>query len=99
MHNRVIENLPHTTNALEGWHNAFASSLGQSHANIWTFINALKREHALVHMAITQQQAGLPPPARKRKYVDVDNRITAIVADYENRQPIDFLRAISYNIL
>ena len=66
---------------------------------IWTFINALKREHALVHMAIMQQQAGLPPPARKRKYVDVDNRITAIVADYANQQPIDFLRAISYNDL
>ena len=98
VYDRVIANQPRTTNALEGWHNAFATSLGQAHANIWTFIDALKKEHALVHMSITQHQAGLPPPVRKRKYVDADDRIRNIVADYAHREPIEFLRALSYNI-
>ena len=98
VHDRILLNLPRTTNALEGWHNAFATSLGQSHANMWKFIDALKREHAMVHMSISQHQAGLPPPPRKRKYIEVDNRINNIVADYANRQPIDFLRGITYNI-
>lgn len=99
VYDRVVNNLPRTTNAVEGWHNAFARSVGQSHANIWTFINMLKREHVHVHLSITQHQAGFAPPAPKRKYVDVNNRINTIVTTYANVLTIDYLRAISYNIL
>ena len=30
-----VNNLSRTTNAVEGWHNVFARSVGQSHANIY----------------------------------------------------------------
>ena len=54
VHDRILLNLPRTTNAL-----------GQSHANMWKFIDALKREHAMANMSISQHQAGLPPPERE----------------------------------
>ena len=96
---KVVNNLPRTTNAVEGWHNAFARSVGQSHANIWTCIDMLKKEHVHVHLTITQHLAGLPPPKPRRKYAEINNRINTIVAKYRNLQTIDYLRAISYNIL
>ena len=68
VYDRVVNNLPRTTNAVEGWHNAFARSVGQSHANIWTFIDMLKKERVHVHLTITQHLAGLPPPKPRRKY-------------------------------
>ena len=30
IYDRVVNNLPRTTNAVEGWHNAFARSVGQT---------------------------------------------------------------------
>lgn len=98
VYNRVNLQLPRTNNALEGWHNAFSCSLGQSHANIWTFIDALKKEHSMVHMAISHHQSGMLPPPRKRKYIAIDNRLNVIVADYNNRQRLAYLRGISYNL-
>ena len=82
VYDRVVNNLPRTTNAVEGWHNAFARSVGQSHANIWTFIDMLKKEHVHVHLTITQHLAGLPPPKPRRKYAEISNSINTIVANY-----------------
>ena len=46
VYDRVMNDLPRTTNALEGWHNTFQRSVGQCHANIWTFISCLQKEHS-----------------------------------------------------
>ena len=59
----------------------------------------LKREHVHVHISINQHQAGLALRKPKRKYVDVNNRINTIVTTYASVLTIDYLRAISYNIL
>ena len=61
-----------------------------------SFISMLKKEHVHTHISITHHQAGLP---QRRKYADTNNRINTIVRNYDNAQPIDYLRAISYNIL
>ena len=98
VYDRVLNNLPRTTNAVEGWHNAFARSLGQSHANIWSFVDCLKREEAMTRLIITQLRAGFPAQVQKRVYRELNARLWNVVADYENRQRIDYLRAISYNI-
>ena len=95
---RVQQNLPRTTNAVEGWHNAFTNSVAQSHANIWTFVDCIKREHATVRMKVIQDDAGVPPPPPKRRYAELNTRITFIVNDFDNRTIMGFLRAISYNL-
>ena len=68
VYDRVVNNLPRTTPYVEGWHNPFARSVGQSHANIWIFIDMLKKERVHVHLTIMQHLAGLPPPKPRRKY-------------------------------
>ena len=98
VHDRVLNDLPRTTNAVEGWHNAFAMALGQSHANIWTFLDRIKREEALARLAITQLNAGYPPPVQKRIYRQINEQLSNIVVDYENCARLDYLRGISYSI-
>ena len=96
VYHRVINKLPRTTNALEGWHNAFARSVGQSHANIWKFIDTMKMEHVHIHIAITKHNNYGPILKAKVKYTNVNDRINNIVADYANKQR---MRTISNDIL
>lgn len=98
VYDRVINGLPRTTNALEGWHHSFKRSVGQCNATIWKFIDCLKREHAGMHLKIAHDIAGVPPPIQKRRYRDLNARILTVTRDYENRNTVDFLRAISYMI-
>ena len=72
VYDRVVNNLPRTTNALEGWHNAFARSVGHAHASIWKFIETLKKEHARVHLSITQHANYMTVPKRKVKYTNIN---------------------------
>ena len=98
VYDRVIAGLPHTTNSVEGWHNAFQGSVAQSHANIWTFLACIKKENAAMHFKIAQDLAGVPAAPQKRVYRELNVRIANIVRDYANRNTIDYLRAISYTI-
>ena len=65
VYGRVVGGLPRTTNCVEGWHNAFQRSVGQSHAHIWKFLSCLKRENEAMHLRIAQYVAGgrrrMPP--------------------------------------
>ena len=44
--------------AVEGWHNSFSSNVGAHHANIWSFIEALKREEPLSLVTLTHIHQG-----------------------------------------
>ena len=98
INSRVIQGLPRTTNAVEGWHNKFNRSLCVTHPSIWKIIYALQKDSAANHLSIAQQAAGQAAPPQKRKYIVLDQRIANIVGDYGNRNTIDFLRGISYNL-
>ena len=98
VYDRVLNNRTRTINAVEGWHNAFSQSFGQSHANVWTFVDCLKREEAMTRLTIAQIQAGFPAPVQKRMYRNVNEQLSNIVVDYDNRDRIDYLRATSYAI-
>ena len=98
VHDRVMNGLPRTTNAVEGWHHSFKRSVGQCHATIWKFVDCLKREHASMHLKIAQDIAGVVQPPQSRRYRDLNARILTVTRDYANRNTVDFLRAISYMI-
>ena len=55
--------MPRTTSPLKEWHGGFLKSLGQSHADLWTFIDSLKRKHSFIHLVIAQYNAGMNPPS------------------------------------
>ena len=98
INSRVTRGLPRTTNSVEGWHNKFNRSLGVTHPSIWKFIEVLQNDSAANHLSIAQQTAGQAVPPQKRKYRVIDQQIADIVGDYGNRNIINFLRGISYNL-
>ena len=72
-------------------------TLGFKHPSIWKFIDVLKRLQNINKTKI----AGLVARGatqRKRKYIDLDNRIKTIVNDFGNRDILDFLRGIAHNL-
>ena len=97
-YDRVQANIPRTTNNVEGWHNGFAGRFEETYPNIWKFIDTLKKENGVQHLNIAQFMAGRMPTKQRKTYRELNTRINTIVGDYANRQRIDYLRAISYNL-
>lgn len=97
-YDRVINNLPRTNNATEGWHRAFQCNVGSHHPTIWAFIAVLQREESKQRVSVQQAIAGQPPTKKRKRYEAVDKRIRNIVGDYNNREFVDYLRGIAQNI-
>ena len=99
MFHRTHQEMPRTNNSIEGWHRRFGSNLTVAHPGFWKFFNALKREKNLLRVDILQADGGHQPLAQRRRYVDCNARIIAIVDDYPNRDRMNFLRNIGHNIV
>ena len=56
-----------------------------------------RREEAKQRAVMTQIVAGRAGPRRKRRYEEIDKRITTVVEDYPNRDYVQFLRGIAHN--
>ena len=94
----VIDGLPKTNNALEGWHRAFSSLLSAHHPTIWKFINAIQQEQSLNELKLNQYSAGVSPPKSRRKYRDSAKNIMKIVEEYDQRDPIEYLSSIANHL-
>ena len=90
VYDRVMNDLPRTINAVEGWHNAFQRSVGKCHANIWTFISCLQKEHSTMHLRIAQNLAVVPATPSERAYRQLNQQTKVIVQDYPNRNIINY---------
>jgi len=98
MFHRTHEEMPRTNNHIEGWHRRFQTLCSSSHPTLWKFLELLKREQSINRIEILQAQGGHPPPAQRRRYVDCNQRILAIVDDYANRDHMQYLRSIAHNL-
>ena len=58
VNSRVVNNLPRTNNALEGYHSSLKFSLGATHPNIWRLIKSLKHETSLIQIKKNHVQRG-----------------------------------------
>jgi len=58
----------------------------------------LRNDASIQQVKAAQYIAGGPPPKRKRIYQRVNDRLRRLHADYANRNTIDFLRGVSYNL-
>jgi hypothetical protein len=65
----VLEDLPKTNNACEGFHNGFAILLGASHPTIYKLITGLKQQQTLTELKMNQFLA-LKEQAPDKKYVN-----------------------------
>ena len=61
-------------------------------------MDILKREQNLAQVRIAQARAGHQPEPQRRRYQDSNQRILNIVQDFDNRDIIDYLRGIAFNV-
>ena len=77
--------------SVEGWHCGFQSSVQCSHPTLWKLLDHLIRENELHRLSVVQLLAGQTHKP-KRVYRISNEIIVNVVADYNNRTFVEFLR-------
>lgn len=98
----VLNDLPRTNNSVEAWHRGFEALTTSHHENLWRCISYFQKSHDSVAVTVEQYVAGQAPPAKKKKYTDVNNRLKNIVNQFQefetDADAIEYLRGIAHNI-
>ena len=94
MYERVQGELARTNNVVEGWHNAFQTSISCSHPTISKLFNVLQREQSIQEATLVKWEAGQRKLASK-KSMERNESILALVSDYANRDTITYLNISS----
>ena len=86
---------PRTNNHLEGWHHHLNQTIRHSHPNIFELITVLKSFEATNIRRMAQSDLGAPGLKRKRKYVELDNRLSRLQQCLRNgsKTPMQFIDA------
>jgi len=77
---------------------AVFSNIHMSHPTIWKIIDQFKNEEALTRLKKQQLDAGMQVTHQKQVYRKLDDRLKTVTLDYDNRERLDYLRGIAYNI-
>ena len=96
MYGRMNVRLSRTNNSVEGWHNAMKSSFSSLHPSLCKFLKYIQREQAFQEAKLIKWEAG-DVPTRLKESIARDERLLHLVTDYVNRDPLTYLRGISYN--
>jgi len=65
--NATVSNTQRTNNETEAWNNAFARQIGHSHPSPYRLLDNLRKDTALVHIALEAEARGQPPRERVRR--------------------------------
>ena len=86
-----------TNNVCESWNNGFKHLVGHNHPSIWTAIDCLKKDSAIVETDYVQFHQGVQPAKRqRRKVVNHQTRLKTLCQQLvEGQKTIDlFLCAV-----
>jgi len=95
---RVKNDLPRTTNSIEGWHNALKGVIQKAHPSMAALATKLRLEESNVAKKIERVKAGYPTKCKRKKYEAVDTRIKLLVDGYDSNNIMQYLRSIAQNI-
>ena len=98
VHDRTLRDEARTNNNAEAGFRRLRHDFSCSHPTIFKFIDVLRQLHRSRDLEYDQAENSVPPPAKKKKYAQVNDRIKKIVEDYDARSHIEFLRAIAHNL-
>ena len=87
----VLARLPRSNNLVEGWHDGFQTLVGCSNPTLWTFLTALKKEENLTFSKKVKMSLGEGPEPKRRKWRLYDERLSSIVDDFDEYDPMDYL--------
>jgi len=65
-----------------GFHTRWNAEVGVRHPNLWHFIRKLKDEERRVQRQIRAVDRGDAPPTKKRRYRQLQERVSRLKADY-----------------
>ena len=68
--------------------------MGVSNPTLWTFLTALKKEETLTFAKKVKMRMGECPEAKRRKQRLYDQRLSSIVEDFDEYDPMDYLHCI-----
>ena len=104
VHQQVVLDQHRTNNVVEGFHSKFQKCIVTHHANIWKFIETLKKEEQEGRQLRVQIRAGhtkIRQPINK-KYILSQQRVKNIVTRYQEfkdrNEILVYLRNLSYNL-
>ena len=83
VHERTLLGVPRTNNSAEAWNRRINTLIGKAHPNIYTFLEAMKKEEKY---AAGQREAvtlGVSPPRKRRAYQDNDARLQRLAQRFE----------------
>ena len=83
-----------------GFHNRWNRKVGVRHPNLWVFIRKLKDEESNSRRTVHTANRGEAPPARKRSFRLLQQRIERLQASYsDGRRDISrYWRAVAYSV-
>lgn len=98
----TLQGLGSTNNSSEGWHNRFAQMLNKNHPDIYTLLNALKKEQGDTELSILELRLGRTVKAApKKKWVEAQNRMKITVQNYDAYgvpRILEYLKLVSYHV-
>ncbi|CAF4363303.1 unnamed protein product [Rotaria sp. Silwood2] len=98
VYDRVINDLPRSNNAIEGWHNAFANRVAIAHPTIPKLTNKIIQEQSKFEIDIEKLRQGDEPKPKKAAYRKYDDKIKRLVQLYNNNDLAQYLSGIAANI-
>jgi len=94
-YHRVENNLPRSNNAVEGWHNAFNSSVCIAHPSVARLARKLQQEQHATSIRRIQQAHGQTPAKKRKTYKRVDEAIRSMVARYDENNILAYLSDVA----
>ena len=91
MYQRTINNLPRTTNSLEGWHRAFEQRVNITHPTPARLVGKIKREQARWELTMEQMSLGKYGNTRHKRFVKANELIREIVQNYQKESVLIYL--------
>ena len=98
MFHRTDGEIPRTNNSVEGWHRSFQPHVSSCHPILWKLLQILQNEENYIRVKIIRNEVGHPAEPQRRRYMDCNRRILAIVDDFPNWETLSYLRSIAHNL-
>lgn len=94
---RITAGLSRTNKSIEGWHHGLQLRVAVSHPNLCRLVRKLKKEQSEWELTIEQVSAGIFPREQKKHQV-ANERLFAIVDNYENYEGLGYLRVVAHSL-
>lgn len=99
VHDRVVEDLPRTNNAVEGWNHKLNHVAGCHHPSFLRFLDIIRNEQESTAQSFEFRKTGNPPKRTKPKYRRINANIKELVTLYDlgKKEILEFLEGMSVN--